>query len=61
MFCRQGLAAWMHAWPQADRGISERRLSSSPAASSMVPAGLTEPLVGILASMVFSAGREAVA
>jgi len=57
LFMRQGLAAWMHAWP--------RQVTDDPpqpvlfaAAPSALPESLAGQLVTVLASMVFAARQE---
>jgi len=59
LFVRRGLTAWMHAWPQQENdNPPEPRLSSPGDSSLPLPASLTEQLVTVLASMVFTARQE---
>jgi hypothetical protein len=60
LFLRQGLAAWMHAWPRqrgADPPVPEPASPSVP--PSALPTSLSGPLVTVLANMVFTARQEA--
>jgi hypothetical protein len=62
LFLRQGLAAWMHAWPRQtgdDPPIPEPASPSAP--SSALPTSVSGQLVTVLASMVFTARQEALA
>ena len=62
LFVRQGLAAWMHAWPRQmgdDPPIPEPTLPSVP--SSALPTSLSGQLVTVLANMIFTARQEALA
>ena len=62
MFMRQGLAAWMHAWPRqtGDEPLA-RQHTSSTVASSALPTSVSGQLVKVLANMVFTARQEVVA
>ena len=64
LFTRQGMAAWMHAWPRQvgddpPHPNSKPPLPSVP--STALPATLSGQLVTVLANMVFTARQEAVA
>jgi hypothetical protein len=59
MFMRQGLAAWMHAWPRQTGDDPPARKPTSPAVtSSALPSSLSGQLVRVLANMVFTARQE---
>jgi hypothetical protein len=62
LLMRQGLAAWMHAWPQQsghDPPVSRPSLPSI--ASSALSPSLSGQLVTVLANMVFTAQQEVLA
>jgi len=62
LLMRQGLAAWMHAWPRQvgdDPPHPKPPLPSVP--STALSATLSGQLVTVLANMVFTARQEAVA
>lgn len=59
LFMRQGLAAWMHAWPRKagdDPPVHKR--TSPTGTSSVLPTSLSGQLVTVLANMVFTAKQE---
>jgi hypothetical protein len=59
MFMRQGLAAWMHAWPRQDNDDSPAsKHTSSTFASSALPTSVSGQLVKVLTNMVFTARQE---
>jgi hypothetical protein len=59
MFMRQGLAAWMHAWPRqaGDDPLIQKR-TPSVVTSSALPSSLSGQLVTVLANMVLTARQE---
>ena len=59
LFMRQGLAAWMHAWPRktGDDPPVHKRISPT-VTSSALPTSLSGQLVTVLANMVFTARQE---
>jgi hypothetical protein len=62
LFMRQGLAAWMHAWPrQVGDDPPVHKHTSATVTSSVLPLSLSGQLVTVLANMVFTARQEAVA
>ena len=59
LFMRQGLSAWMHAWPQRvddDPPVLEPGLASIP--STALSSSLSTQLVTVLANMVLTARQE---
>ena len=59
LFMRQGMAAWMHAWPrQAGDDPPVQKHPSSNVTSSVLPTSLSGQLVTVLANMVFTAKQE---
>ena len=62
LFMRQGLAAWMQAWPRQDDDDSPaRKHTPSTVASSALPASVSGQLVTVLTNMVFTATQEVLA
>jgi hypothetical protein len=62
LFLRQGLAAWMHAWPRQTGDDPPHPQPPSPSAPpSALPTSLSGQLVTILANMVLTARQEALA
>jgi hypothetical protein len=62
LFMRQGLAAWMHAWPRQVGDDPPHPKPSSPSVpSSALPACVSGQLVTVLANMVFTAIQEVLA
>jgi hypothetical protein len=62
LFMRQGMAAWMHAWPrQASDKPPVHKHTAPTATSSALPMSLSGQLVTVLANMVFTARQEVVA
>jgi hypothetical protein len=56
---RQGLASWMHAWPQqSGDDSSATKHSSSTVASSALPTSVFGQLVKVLTNMVFTSRQE---
>ena len=59
MFMRQGLAAWMHAWPRQTGDDPPAHKPTSPTVTpSALPSSLSGQLVTVLANMVFTARQE---
>lgn len=59
LFMRQGMAAWMHAWPQQTRDDPPiQKRASSVVTSSALPASVSGQLVTVLANMVFTSRQE---
>ena len=59
LFMRQGMAAWMHAWPQQtgdDPPVPEH--APSVVTPSALPASVSGQLVTVLANMVLTARQE---
>lgn len=59
LFMRQGLAAWMQAWPRSAGSESpapQRMLSRAPPPA--FPDAMSSQLVTVLANMVFTARQE---
>jgi hypothetical protein len=62
MFCRQGLAAWMRAWPrQAGNNGQVQKHPPSAITRSALPSSVCGQLVTVLAHMVLTARQEAIA
>ena len=62
LLMRQGLAAWMHAWPTpaVDGPADPATVAHAPPAETE-PIACSDQLVTVLANMVFTARQEAVA
>jgi len=59
LFMRQGLAAWMHAWPrQVGDDPPVHKPISPTVTSSALPTALSGQLVAVLANMVFTSRQE---
>ena len=59
LFTRQGMAAWMHAWPpQIHQEPSEPKRLRASTAPPVIPAPLSGSLVTVLANMVLTARQE---
>ena len=59
LFMRQGLAAWMHAWPRQVGDDPPQPKPTSPGVSSAaLPASVSGQLVTVLANMVLAAKQE---
>ena len=60
LFVRQGLAAWMRAWPEpmADGPPSHPRPSLPCVPSPVLSTSISGQLVNVLANMVFTARQE---
>jgi len=58
MFVRQGLAAWMQAWPEEAPGPIPPPATHQPA---QLPAGLYADVIQLLVDMIFHHRQEALA
>jgi hypothetical protein len=59
LFMRQGMAAWMHAWPRkTGDDLPVHKPISPMITSSALPTSLSAQLVTVLANMVFTARQE---
>lgn len=62
LLMRQGLAAWMHAWPQQSNDDSPSHKCLLPSVtSSALPASISGQLVAVLTNMVFTTRQEVLA
>lgn len=60
LLVRQGLVAWMRAWPQSRQETHVAPAVCSAPAPAM-PASVSGPLVDVLTNMIFTTRQEALA
>jgi predicted Abi (CAAX) family protease len=58
LFMRQGVAAWMHAWPQQVGDDPPATKPALPTVTLALPTSVSGQLVTVLANMVFTAKQE---